>query len=99
MRLANKTVVLTGAGSGIGLAAVRLFAKEGARLMLAGRNESALAAAVKAAGEGNAAYILADVSKTEDNQRLIKAAEQKVGGIHALIAHARGGRGTGTDVD
>ena len=51
-RLADKVVVLTGAGSGIGLAAVRLFAKEGAKLMLAGRNEAALAAAVKTAGEG-----------------------------------------------
>ena len=88
MRLANKTVVLTGAGSGIGLAAVKLFAQEGAKLMLVGRNEAALASAVKAAGEGNAAYIVADVSKPEDNQRLIKAAEQKFGGIDAFIANA-----------
>ena len=88
MRLANKTVVLTGAGSGIGLAAVKLFAQEGAKLMLVGRNEAALASAVKAAGEGNAAYIVADVSKPEDNQRLIKAAEQKFGGIDAFVANA-----------
>jgi NAD(P)-dependent dehydrogenase (short-subunit alcohol dehydrogenase family) len=87
-RLANKVVVLTGAGSGIGLAAVKLFAQQGAKLMLAGRNEAALATAVKAAGEGNAAYIVADVSKPEDNQRLIKAAEQKFGGIDAFIANA-----------
>jgi NAD(P)-dependent dehydrogenase (short-subunit alcohol dehydrogenase family) len=87
-RLANKVVVLTGAGSGIGLAAVKLFAQEGAKLMLAGRNEAALASAVKAAGEGNAAYIVADVSKPEDNQRLIKAAEQKFGGIDAFVANA-----------
>ncbi len=87
-RLANKVVVLTGAGSGIGLAAVNLFAQQGAKLMLAGRNEAALASAVKMAGEGNAAYIVADVSKPEDNQRLIKMAEQKFGGIDAFVANA-----------
>ena len=87
-RLANKVVVLTGAGSGIGLAAVKLFAQEGAKLMLAGRNEAALASAVNAAGEGKAAYIVADVSKPEDNLRLIKTAEQKFGGIDAFVANA-----------
>ena len=87
-RLANKVVVLTGAGSGIGLAAVKLFSQHGAKLLLAGRNEAALASAVKLAGEGKAAYIVADVSKPEDNERMIRTAEQKFGGIDAFVANA-----------
>ena len=88
MRLADKTIVLTGAGSGIGLAAVKLFAREGAKLMLAGRSEASLAAAVKTAGDGHAAYVVTDVSKAEDNQRLIEIAEKKFGGIDAFVANA-----------
>lgn len=88
MRLAKKVVVLTGAGSGIGLAVVKLFAQEGAQLMLAGRNETALKDAVALAGASKAAYVVTDVSRPEDNQRLIKAAEDRFGGIDVFIANA-----------
>jgi NAD(P)-dependent dehydrogenase (short-subunit alcohol dehydrogenase family) len=87
-RLENKVVVLTGAGSGIGLAVVKLFAREGAHLMLAGRNETALKDAVALAGAGKAGYVVTDVSRPEDNQRLIKAAEDRFGGIDVFIANA-----------
>lgn len=87
-RLENKVVVLTGAGSGIGLAVVKLFAREGAQLMLAGRNETALKDAVALAGAGKAGYVVTDVSRPEDNRRLIKAAEDRFGGIDVFIANA-----------
>jgi NAD(P)-dependent dehydrogenase (short-subunit alcohol dehydrogenase family) len=87
-RFNNKVVLLTGAGSGIGLEAVKLFAQEGARLMLAGRNEAALKSAVQVAGTGNAAYVVTDVSKPEDNQRLVKAADDKFGGVDVFVANA-----------
>jgi NAD(P)-dependent dehydrogenase (short-subunit alcohol dehydrogenase family) len=87
-RLADKVLVLTGAGSGIGLAAVKLFAQEGAKLMLAGRNEQALKSAVQAAGAANAAYVVTDVSKPDDNRRLIEATEKTFGGVDVFIANA-----------
>ena len=87
-RFNNKVVVLTGAGSGIGLEAVKLFAREGAKLMLAGRSEAALKSAVQIVGASNAAYVVTDVSKPEDNQRLMKTAEDKFGGVDIFIANA-----------
>ena len=87
-RLEEKVAVITGAGSGIGLATARLFAREGARLMLSGRNERALADAVQAAGSDRADYAVADVSRAEDNQKLLKAAQDRFGGVDAFIANA-----------
>jgi NAD(P)-dependent dehydrogenase (short-subunit alcohol dehydrogenase family) len=87
-RLEDKVVVLTGAGSGIGLAAVKLFAQEGAKLMLAGRNEQALKDAVKLAGAANAQYVVTDVSRPQDNERLIQTAEDEFGGVDVFIANA-----------
>lgn len=87
-RLENRIGVITGAGSGIGLETAKLFAREGAKLMLAGRNEKALQQAVKLVGEERAAHFVADVSKPEDNERLVKAAEDKFGGIDVFIANA-----------
>ncbi len=87
-RLDDKVVVLTGAGSGIGLAVVKLFAAEGAKLMLAGRNEQALQEAVKLAGAGRAQYRVTDVARPEDNERLIEAAEDGFGGVDVFLANA-----------
>ncbi len=50
MRLANKTVLITGGNSGIGLATAKLFAAEGARVAITGRNPETLATAQKEVG-------------------------------------------------
>ena len=52
MRLANKTALITGGNSGIGLATARLFLAEGARVAITGRNQKSLNAAAAELGSG-----------------------------------------------
>jgi NADP-dependent 3-hydroxy acid dehydrogenase YdfG len=59
-----KNILLTGAGSGIGLSTAKLLAESGHRLILIGRNESKLAALAQAIGQNSKVY-LCDVSSYE----------------------------------
>jgi NAD(P)-dependent dehydrogenase (short-subunit alcohol dehydrogenase family) len=62
--LADKVAFITGAGRGIGAAAARLFAREGARVLLAARTEAQLKAVteeIRTAG-GTAEYVLCDLA-------------------------------------
>lgn len=87
-RLAGKTAIITGAAGGIGLAAARLFAKEGARLLLVDRVEAPLVAAVRELGAGAASHVVADVTQPEDVQRYVAAAVDRYGGIDVMLANA-----------
>ena len=60
-KLDGKVAIITGAGGGIGQAAARLFAAEGAKLMLVDLNEEALVALAKSLGRDKAGYTVADV--------------------------------------
>ena len=68
-KLAGKIAVVTGGNSGIGLATAKLFATEGAKVIITGRRQAELDAAVAEIG-GNVVGIQGDVSKLADLDKL-----------------------------
>jgi NAD(P)-dependent dehydrogenase (short-subunit alcohol dehydrogenase family) len=69
MKLQNKTAVITGGNSGIGLATAKEFAAQGATVIITGRNQKSLDAAVAEVGNG-ALAIVSDARKIEDNKNM-----------------------------
>ena len=88
MRLADKTAVITGGAGGIGRAAARLFAEEGANVLIADLSEEALAGAVDDIGSNQVSYCVTDVTNAADNDRMIAVAEQRYGAVDILLANA-----------
>lgn len=89
-KLADKVAVVTGGTSGIGLAAARAFAAEGASVYITGRRRAELDAAVAAIGAG-AIGIQADSSKLADLDTLFATVAARHGRIDVLYANAGGG--------
>jgi NAD(P)-dependent dehydrogenase (short-subunit alcohol dehydrogenase family) len=90
MRLAGKSVVLTGASTGIGRACALRFAKEGARLVLASIHEEggrALVREIEARG-GTSCFVRTDVSRRDDNERAIDVCVERYGGVDILLCNA-----------
>ncbi len=88
-RLEGKSVIITGAGSGIGRAATLLFAKEGARLVAVDRSEGVkdTVDAVTKAG-GTAEAVMADAGSEADVRGFIDKALKKYGKLDAIWANA-----------
>jgi NADP-dependent 3-hydroxy acid dehydrogenase YdfG len=87
--VADKTALITGGGSGIGLATARLFLDAGWRVVIAGRDAAKLAAASKTLRGGNRlAHFAADLSKAEQAQQLVRAATGVLGRIDILVNNA-----------
>ena len=86
-KLKDKVAIITGANSGIGLAAAKLFLQHGAKVVLTGRRAEALKEATKDL-EGDFTTFVGDVSKDEDNVRLIQESVSKYGKIDILFLNA-----------
>lgn len=84
---AEKTLIITGASSGVGAAAARLFAAEGARVVLAARSAAALEKLAAELGE-NALAVPTDVADRAACERLIAATVERFGGIDVLVNNA-----------
>lgn len=89
-QLTGKVAIITGASSGIGQAAARLFARQGARLVLVARREAALAelaAEISAAG-GEAALVAGDVAEEATAVAAVKMAVERFGGLDIAFNNA-----------
>ncbi|MEH7115116.1 SDR family oxidoreductase [Neobacillus niacini] len=99
MRLSGKVAIITGGTFGIGESTVRLFAKEGAKVVIAARNEAKgakLVDSIKAEG-GEALFVKTDVSKEEDVANLVQQTVETYGKVDVLFANA--GVGDMQDLD
>jgi meso-butanediol dehydrogenase / (S,S)-butanediol dehydrogenase / diacetyl reductase len=86
-RLRNKTVLVTGAGTGIGRAIALACAREGAKVALVGRRRELLEAVAKDAG-GAPLVLAADVSQQGDIDRILGETAAYFGGLDVLVNNA-----------
>jgi NAD(P)-dependent dehydrogenase (short-subunit alcohol dehydrogenase family) len=84
LKLEGKTALVTGGGSGIGLAVARRFAQEGAHVFITGRREAQLAEAVKLI-DGRVEAVAGDITNAGDIVRLFETIRAKVGRLDILV--------------
>jgi glucose 1-dehydrogenase len=93
MRLAGKTIVVTGGSSGLGRAMSLAFAREGADVVIGDirrtpREGGTPTDGLIASGGGSVLYVEADVSRAEDIDRLISSAVERRGRLDVLVNNA-----------
>ncbi|XP_039960570.1 uncharacterized oxidoreductase TM_0325-like [Bactrocera tryoni] len=100
MSLAGKVVIVTGASSGIGAAAAKAFAQQGAKVVLTGRNEAKYTEAACKAVNSKAELLLIIGDVTTDAEKIIKTTIDKFGQLDVLVNNAGfGERGSILDID
>lgn len=87
MRFADKVVVIMGGNSGIGRAAAEAFAREGAKVVITGRNPTTLAEVAETIG-GDVLAMEADIADIASSRALMDTVSQKHGRIDVLFVNA-----------
>lgn len=89
-RLENKVALITGGNSGIGEATAKLFAREGAAVVITARRESELARVANeiSAEGGKCVWVAGDVRETEDVNRVVAKTVEQFGKIDVLVNNA-----------
>jgi NAD(P)-dependent dehydrogenase (short-subunit alcohol dehydrogenase family) len=97
-RLQGEVALITGSTRGLGREMARVFAEEGARVVVTGRNQARgdeVVESIAAAG-GEAAFVLADLSDEVQSEALVEAAVLRFGPLTVLVNNAvAGGRDAG----
>lgn len=90
MQLENKSIVVTGASSGMGAEIVRVFVKQGANVIAVARRAERLASLVESLKDapGKVVAFAGDVSKREDAEGMINAAVENFGKLDVLVNNA-----------
>ncbi len=86
-KLKNKVAVITGGNSGIGFATAKQFIAEGAKVVITGRNQSAIDAAVKELGD-NVVGIRSDATSISDTEALVEKVKSLFGKADVLFVNA-----------
>lgn len=90
MKLQDKVTLITGGSLGLGRSTAILFAQEGAKVLITGRNEDRLKDAVKEASDNGLEidYLVSDVSREEDCKNAVEHTVKKYGKIDILFNNA-----------
>ncbi len=90
MRLENKIALITGGGTGIGAGIARVFAQNGAQVVVCGRREDPLKKVVDEIDKSGyeAIYCIADVSSQKQIQEMVETVSMKFGSVDILVNNA-----------